>query len=277
MVTDFLLDYISLYLVISGENNYKLILKSILRGNKMKKRKVVVSLSGGADSSTVLGYAVQKYGKDNVYAIGFNYGSKHPQELECAKKICEYYGVKNFQIIEINPHLFEGSTSTLLATGGEVEKDKTYADIIKRDGEGKVSTYIPGRNFLFSAYVNARAESIYEQTKEDVIIMLGVHGDDEAGQAYPDCSKKFVNTMKRASKISSEGHVHYAAPFAGKPKKEVIKVGLTLKKPVPYEMTISCYEPIIKSDGSWEACGRCATCLDRQKAIDEAKKELGLI
>ena len=62
MVTDFLLDYISPYLVISGENNYKLILKFILRGNEMKKRKVVVSLSGGADSSTVLGYAVQKYG-----------------------------------------------------------------------------------------------------------------------------------------------------------------------------------------------------------------------
>ena len=42
MVTDFLLDYISPYLVISGENNYKLILKFILRGNEMKKRKVVV-------------------------------------------------------------------------------------------------------------------------------------------------------------------------------------------------------------------------------------------
>lgn len=243
-------------------------------GDIMKKRKVVVSLSGGADSSTVLGYAVEKYGAENVYAIGFDYGSKHPQELQCAQKICDYYGVKNFQIIKIDPKLFEGSTSTLLEGGNNVEKDKTYADIIKRDGEGKVSTYIPGRNFLFSAYINARAESIYEQTKEDVIIMLGVHGDDEAGQAYPDCSIKFVNTMKKASKISSEGHVHYKAPFAGKPKKEVIKTGLTLKKPVPYEWTISCYEPVIKEDGSWEACGRCATCLDRNKAIEEAKNEL---
>lgn len=238
--------------------------------------KAVVSLSGGADSSTVLGYAVEKYGAENVYAIGFDYGSKHPQELECAKKICNYYDVKDFQIIKIDPSLFEGSTSTLLATGGAVEKNKTYAEIIKRDGEGKVSTYIPGRNFLFSAYVNSRAESIYEQTKEDVIIMLGMHGDDEAGAAYPDCSKKFVETMMEASRISSEGHVHYEAPFAGKPKKEVIKTGLTLKKPVPYELTMSCYEPIVHSGGAWEACGMCATCLDRQRAIEEAKKELNM-
>jgi len=239
-------------------------------------KQVVVSLSGGADSSTVLGYAVQKYKAKNVHAIGFDYGSKHPQELECAKKICEYYGVEDFTIIKIDPALFAGSTSTLLSGNKEVERDATYADIIKRDGEGKVDTYIPGRNFLFSAYINSRAESIYEQTKQDVIIMLGMHGDDEAGQAYPDCSVAFVKTMKKASKISSCGHVKYKAPFAGKPKKEVIKTGLTLKKPVPYDLTMSCYEPIIKEDGSWEACYRCATCLDREKAIEEAKKELGL-
>lgn len=239
-------------------------------------KQVVISLSGGADSSTLLGWAVQKYRAKNVHAIGFDYGSKHPQELECAKKICEYYGVEDFKIIKIDPTLFQGSTSTLLNGNKEVEKDISYAEIIKRDGEGKVSTYIPGRNFLFSAYVNARAESIYEQTKQNVIIMLGMHGDDEAGQAYPDCSVAFVKTMKKASKLSSAGHVTYKAPFAGKPKKELIKVGLTLRKPVPYEMTLSCYEPIIKEDGSWQACGRCATCIDREKAIKEAKQELGL-
>ena len=53
--------------------------------------KCVVSLSGGRDSATCLGLAVDKFGTENVYAIGFEYGSTHPQELICAQKIADYY------------------------------------------------------------------------------------------------------------------------------------------------------------------------------------------
>ena len=45
--------------------------------------KCIVSLSGGRDSSTCLGLAVERYGAENVYAMGFEYGSKHPQEPMC--------------------------------------------------------------------------------------------------------------------------------------------------------------------------------------------------
>lgn len=75
--------------------------------------KAVVSLSGGRDSSTCLGLAVEKFGAENVYAMGFEYGSKHPQEMEAAKKIAAYYGVP-FQIVTIDPSIFAGSECTLL-------------------------------------------------------------------------------------------------------------------------------------------------------------------
>jgi len=246
--------------------------------------KAVVSLSGGRDSATCLGLSVEKYGKENVYAIGFEYGSKHPQELRCAQKIADYYEVP-FQLIEINSSIFKGSTSTLLkGSKSEVEKDKTYSEIMKEKGEGKVDTYVPARNTLFGAYILARAESISQEFNEDVTIILGQHADDsgfkvnENGEevldssraAYPDCSLEYVNAFAEVARISSCGRVKYWAPFISLHKWEIIKAGTELKKPVPYEKCMSCYDPIIDENGEAHECGRCATCLDAKAAEEKA-------
>lgn len=249
--------------------------------------KCIVSLSGGRDSATCLGLAVEKYGESNVYAIGFEYGSTHPQELICAQKIADYYNVP-FQIITINSEVFKGSTCTMLkGSDKEIQKDMTYEQILA-EKSGKVDTYVPFRNGLFSAYIAARAESLVQEFNEDVVIMLGQHADDsgyyidengnemldESKAAYPDCSVKFVNAFEKVVEISSVGHVHYEAPFVKMHKWELIKIGLTLSKPVPYEMCLSCYDPIIKDDGTFEECGRCATCLDVKINMEKALNSL---
>lgn len=170
--------------------------------------KVIVSLSGGRDSATCLGLAVDQYGAENVYAIGFEYGSKHPQELEAAQKIADYYGVP-YQIISINPSIFSGSGCTLLkGSEKEVQKDMTYAEIMKQNGEGKVDTYVPARNTLFSAYALAKAESISQQFNCEVLIMLGQHADDsgfkvnEKGEEVLDFSKAaYPDAVAKGTKI----------------------------------------------------------------------------
>ena len=43
--------------------------------------KAVVLLSGGVDSATCLGMAVQRYGKENVTALSIIYGQKHIKEI----------------------------------------------------------------------------------------------------------------------------------------------------------------------------------------------------
>lgn len=246
--------------------------------------KCVVSLSGGRDSATCLGLAVEKFGAKNCYAMGFEYGSKHPQELGCAKKIADYYNVP-FQVVTIDPSIFKGSSSTLLKTGGQVELDKTYTEILS-EKEGKVSTYVPARNTLFSAYVLARAESLSQEFNDEVAIILGQHADDsgfklnDKGEevldaskaAYPDCSIEFVNAFSKVAEISSVGKVHYWAPFISMHKWELIKTGMGLKKPVPYYMCMSCYDPVQDpKTGEWKECGRCATCLDAKEAEDKAE------
>jgi 7-cyano-7-deazaguanine synthase len=54
----------------------------------MKKQNVVLSLSGGMDSSTLLLRCLQEY--QNVTAISFDYGQKHQVELERASELTEY-------------------------------------------------------------------------------------------------------------------------------------------------------------------------------------------
>ena len=251
--------------------------------------KCVVSLSGGRDSATCLGLAVETYGAENVYAIGFDYGSKHPQELEAAKNIAAYYGVP-YQIVKIDPSIFAGSTSTLLqGSAKEIQLDMTYSEIMAKNGERKVDTYVPARNTLFSAYVLAKAESISQEFDEPVTIMLGQHADDsgftinEKGEevldyskaAYPDCSLEYVDAFAKVAEISSVGKVRYWAPFVKCHKWEVIATGLELKKPVPYELCISCYEPVYdETTGTWKECGRCATCLDAIAAEKKAREEV---
>ena len=46
--------------------------------------KALVLTSGGVDSATALGMAVEKYGKDNVIALSISYGQKHDKEVRAA-------------------------------------------------------------------------------------------------------------------------------------------------------------------------------------------------
>ena len=54
--------------------------------------KALVLSSGGVDSTTCLGMAVDKYGADQVLALSVYYGQKHDKELEAAKKAIKILG-----------------------------------------------------------------------------------------------------------------------------------------------------------------------------------------
>ena len=54
--------------------------------------KALVLFSGGVDSTTCLGLAVDKYGADQVLALSVSYGQKHQKEVEAAGKIAAQSG-----------------------------------------------------------------------------------------------------------------------------------------------------------------------------------------
>ena len=217
--------------------------------------KAIVLSSGGLDSTTAIGEAINNYGKENVSTVSFFYGQKHNKELKCADKIAEYYDVKHY-VLDIQS-LLQYSNCSLLKNSTEDIPHKSYADQIEENGEGKVSTYVPFRNGLMLSSAAALAQSIYPE--DDVKIYIGAHADDAAGEAYADCSLYFILAMNQAISIGTYSKVSVYAPFVELNKSQVVKRGLELN--VPYELTTSCYE------GGEKACGECGTCFDRIEAF----------
>ena len=214
--------------------------------------KALVLASGGVDSTTCLGLAVNKYGKENVIALTVAYGQKHTKEIEAARKTAEYYGVEHLYL-DLEP-IFRYSDCSLLKHSDREIPHESYAEQLKSTHGAPVTTYVPFRNGLFLASAASMALS-----NGCEVIYYGAHSDDAAGNAYPDCSDAFNEAMNRAIYLGSGEQLRIEAPFVKWTKADVVKKGLELG--VPYALTWSCYE------GGEKPCGVCGTCRDRAAAF----------
>lgn len=214
--------------------------------------KAMVLSSGGVDSTTCLGIAVQKYGRENVISLSVYYGQKHDKEMHAAKEVAEYYGVEHLELDLLK--IFSYSNSSLLKHSTEEIPKESYVEQLGETDGKPVSTYVPFRNGLFLSSAASIALS-----KGCSVIYYGAHADDAAGNAYPDCSREFERAMNEAIFLGSGKQLKIEAPFVGQTKAEVVKKGLELE--VPYHLTWSCYE------GGEKPCGVCGTCIDRAEAF----------
>lgn len=214
--------------------------------------KALVLFSGGVDSTTCLGMAIQKYTADQVIALSISYGQKHLREIEAAERIASYYGVEQMKLDLAK--IFEYSNCSLLQHSTQELPKESYGEQLKQTEGKPVSTYVPFRNGLFLSSAAGIALS-----RECEVIYYGAHADDAAGNAYPDCSIAFQQAINDAVYIGSGEQLRVEAPFISVTKAEVVRMGLELQ--VPYHLTWSCYE------GDKKPCGVCSTCIDRAKAF----------
>lgn len=219
--------------------------------------KALVLSSGGVDSTTCVGIAVNKYGAENVITASLYYGQKHDKELKCARDVAKYYHVKHIEEDISNIMKYASQVCTLIKGGGEIQ-EKSYEEQIKSNEDGRVDTYVPFRNGLLLSIATAYADSLFPG--EEVEIFYGAHADDAAGNAYADCSPEFAEAMNKAINIGTYGKITVERPLINMNKAEVVKTGLKLN--VPYELTWSCYE------GKEKQCGKCGTCIDRKRAFE---------
>lgn len=215
--------------------------------------KALVLSSGGLDSTTCVGIAVDKYGKENVATLSAYYGQRHDKELACAKKVADFYGLDHYEL-DLSK-IFEASNNPLLKQSTESVPEGSYEDQQKENK--MVATYVPFRNGLLLSSATSFAGSLFPN--EEVVVIYGAHADDATGEAYADCSQAFADAINSAIKIGTYNKVWLEAPLVALTKAEVVKKGIELA--VPFELTWSCY------NGGDKQCGKCGTCIDRRRAF----------
>lgn len=211
----------------------------------MTEQAVVMGLSGGMDSATVLGYFINQGAK--VHPLFFNYGSKHNKyELECSKKLAEYYNTEPLRVVDLDfiGKLFK---SNLLQGQGEIPEGY-YND------SNMSLTVVPGRNSIFISIMAGYAESVGAG-----IVAVGTHMGDH--DIYPDCRMIFIRAMDLAIQLSSDIKVHIMTPIQLLDKTGILKMGYDFAKPVPYDITRTCYK-----DQEY-SCGKCGSCTERLEAF----------
>ena len=219
------------------------------------ERPAVVLLSGGLDSATTC--AIARDGGFRLFAMTFDYGQRHRDELDAARRVAEVMAVVEHRLVTIDLRAFGASA---LTADIDVPKDRGT-------GETNVEipiTYVPARNTIFLSYALAWAEVVGAAD-----IFLGVNAVDYSG--YPDCRPEFIQAFEAmaqlATKAAVEGGrpVNIHAPLIDMRKAEIIRLGLSLG--VDYSLTHSCYDP--RQDGN--PCGRCDSCRLRAAAFGELR------
>ena len=183
---------------------------------------VVVSLSGGMDSSTLLLRAIKEY--DSVTAMSFDYGQKHVVELQRAQALVNYLNENghsvNYRVIKLDG-LVDLLNSALVTGGDDVPEGHYEQDNMK-------ATVVPNRNKIFASITQAVALSVANETQEQTDIALGIHAGDHA--IYPDCRQEFRDADDAAFRMGNWDHerVGYFTPYLEGDKFDILEDGLVL-------------------------------------------------
>lgn len=197
----------------------------------------VVLLSGGLDSLVCLAREVGRGNDPHCLWVG--YGQSHAsREGAAARAVAAHYGVP----------LAERAAAgcfgpSALTGGGPVPRGYPADDPAQAD------TVVRGRNLVLLALGVAHAAAVGAGK-----VVFGGHLGDAA--VYPDCRPEFVAAASRAAELSVG--VYIDQPFAGVPKKDVVRAGRELAAPL--RLAWSCYA------GGALPCGGCGACVARSAA-----------
>jgi 7-cyano-7-deazaguanine synthase len=251
--------------------------KKYMMENKNKKH-VVISLSGGMDSSTLLLRCLKEY--DTVTAISFDYGQKHRVELERAQSLVDYIDstlLESYKLGGVNyinqkrPVKYrqiklDGLVDLLdsaLVTGGEEVPEGHYEQSNQKE------TVVPNRNKMFASIVQAVALSVSNRTKENCDIALGIHAGDFG--VYPDCRQEFRDADDAAFRAGNwdAERVGYFTPYLEGMKYDILVDGQILCEELGldfnevYSRTNTSYKPYPSGNSDYKS----ASSVERVEAF----------
>ncbi|MCW5937753.1 MAG: 7-cyano-7-deazaguanine synthase QueC [Fimbriimonadaceae bacterium] len=209
----------------------------------------VVLLSGGLDSATCAGMALERGYR--VAALTIDYGQRHRAELDAAQAVARALEISDHRVVTVDLRAIGGSALT-----ADIGVPKTGLT------EEIPVTYVPARNTVFLALALGLAEVVGAEA-----VFLGVNAVDYSG--YPDCRPEFVAAFQALARLATKSGVEgrpleVAAPLLHLSKVEIVREARRLG--VPVELTVSCYDP----GPGGAPCGSCDACRIRDRALTDA-------
>jgi len=219
-------------------------------------KKVVVTHSGGMDSSTAVILAVEAYGANNVISVGYDYGQKQVTELGRATDLCNKLGVKRHVLdLSILGDVVRNVSANI---GGTDIEMPTIKDIL---GNPQPPTYVPFRNAIIFNVTAAFAEA---NGASHIICGLQVHDE----YSYWDTTQRFINDTNKLWGNNRMWPVELVAPFSEMSKTDEMNLLIDMKSLDLLEYTLTCYNP----DDEGRSCGRCPSCSERIKGFMDIKQ-----
>jgi 7-cyano-7-deazaguanine synthase len=146
----------------------------------------LVLFSGGQDSTVCLAWALARFAR--VETVGFAYGQRHAIELEVRPRIREHVAAINADWAR---RLSEDHIISLDALAAISDTALTRDVAIEIANTGLPTTFVPGRNLIFSSFAAALG---YRRGIKHLV--AGMCETDYSG--YPDCRDDTIKAMQVA-------------------------------------------------------------------------------
>lgn len=231
---------------------------------QLDEEHAMVVLSGGQDSTTCLGHALNEYGK--VSCVTFDYGQTHSIELEAARNVVSFFSRRwakpiAHEIVKMGEGIFAG-TSPLTNRDATLETYSDHKSMVEQVGQRVESTFVPMRNAVFLMLAANRAAVAGAAT-----LITGVSHEDSAN--YPDCRRPFIESatsaINRALGLASFGGIYIETPLINLTKAESIDLAMHL--PYTYEALKYSHTAY---DGKYPPVGKDHASVLRAHGFEEA-------
>lgn len=227
------------------------------RGAGLRSEKALVLFSGGQDSTTCLGWALERFAL--VETIGFDYGQRHRIELDCRAKVID--GLRR-DFPRWGSKLGADHVLDLRVLGQLSDTALTRDSAIAFAESGLPNTFVPGRNLLFFTFAAAVG---YRRGARHLV--GGMCETDYSG--YPDCRDDTLKALQATLSLGMDHRFVIHTPLMWRDKAATWALARDLggKRLVELiiEETHSCYlaDRVHRHDWGY-GCGGCPACALRK-------------
>jgi 7-cyano-7-deazaguanine synthase len=234
-----------------------------------RPEKALVLFSGGQDSTTCLGWALERFAE--VETIGFDYGQRHRVELGCRVAVIARL---RREFPDWNTRLGRDHIIDCAVLGGISDTALTRETAIAFGQTGLPNTFVPGRNLMF--FVLAAAVAYRRGLRH---LVGGMCETDYSG--YPDCRDDTLKALQATLSLGMDHRFVIRTPLMWRDKAATWALARDLGGDALVELirdeTHSCYLGDRTNRREWGfGCGHCPACVLRRAGWEKFAAGRGL-